>query len=101
MKVYDNPELNMPVENTDYELVPSEGENWDVRILTGEFTETVLQYGKLVMSDDGEHLTFNFDVVASPDLELTDENLDLQTHAGKLLSSILENAVATKAPEDK
>jgi hypothetical protein len=101
MKVYDNPELNMPVENTDYELVPSEGENWDVRILTGEFTETVLQYGKLVMSDDGEHLTFNFDVVTSPDLELTDKNLDLQACAGKLLSSILESAVATTAPEDK
>lgn len=101
MKVYDNLEVELPVENTDYELVPSEGENWDIRILSGNFTETVLQFGKLVVSDDGEHMSFNFDVVSSPDLELTDENSDLQVHAGKLLSSILENAVATTAPEDK
>lgn len=93
MKVYEEPEVTLPKENVDYELVPSEGENWDVRVLSGEFTETVLQFGKLVVSDDGEHLTFDFDIVSSPDLELTDKNIDLQKHAGTMLSSILESAV--------
>ena len=35
-------------ENTDYEMIAGTGENWDIRILTGEFNETVLafQYAK-------------------------------------------------------
>lgn len=86
-------------EGTDYELVPSDGENWNIRILTGEFVETVLQYDKLTVSDDAEYITFNFDLVSSPDPELKEENIDLQRHAGALLSSILESA--TTALEEK
>ena len=31
-------------ENTDYEMIAGTGENWDIRILTGEFNETVLAF---------------------------------------------------------
>ena len=78
-------------ENVDYELVPSEGENWDIRILSGAFTETILKFTKLKVSDDEEYMTFNFDVVSSPDDELSDSNTDLQDHASMILDSILEN----------
>lgn len=81
-------------ENVDYELIPGEGENWDIRILTGEFVETVINYKQLQVADDGEHLTFNFNVVTSPDEGLDAEtNVDLQNTAAMILSDILENSV--------
>jgi len=86
-------------QNVDYELVPSEGENWDVRLLTGDYTETVIKFSELTVSDDDEYLKFNFDVVSSPDLSLTDENTGLQEHASNVLSSILTYSV--KALEEK
>jgi len=47
-------------ENEDYELVPSEvGEHWDIRILTGEFIETVFNFGAIKVSDDGESLNYS------------------------------------------
>lgn len=85
---------NKLVENVDYELIPGEGENWDIRILTGEFVETVINYKQLQVADDGEHLTFNFNVVTSPDEGLDAEtNVDLQNTAAMILSDILENSV--------
>ena len=81
-------------ENIDYEMIPGEGENWDIRILTGEFTETVINFKQLQVSEDGEHLTFNFEIVSSPDEGLDAEtNLDLQNTAAMVLSNILENSV--------
>lgn len=81
-------------ENIDYELIPGEGENWDIRILTGEFVETVINYKQLKVTDDGEHLTFDFNVVTSPDPDLDAEtNFDLQNTAAMILSNILENSV--------
>lgn len=81
-------------ENVDYELIPGEGENWDIRILTGEFVETVINYKQLQVADDGEHLTFNFNIVTSPDEGLDAEtNVDLQNTAAMILSDILENSV--------
>lgn len=90
-------------ENVDYELIPSEGENWDVRLLTGEFTETVIQYKELRVDESEEHLKFNFDIVSSPDLGLTDEEYALQKRVGDVLYSILETAAeaTTKENNDK
>ena len=101
MKTYDLDGIKLPKENTDYELIPSEGENWDIRILTGEFNETVLQYGQLVVSEDGEHMRFNFDIVSTPDPELKDENIALQRYAAMLLSSILESAATALEEKEK
>ena len=101
MNTFDLEGKSLPVENVDYELVPSEGENWDIRILSGDFTETVLKFGELKVSEDEEYMTFNFDVVSSPDGELSDSNSDLQEHASMILSSILENSVATLENQQK
>lgn len=84
-------------ENIDYELVPGAGENWDVRILAGEFTETVLNFSKLKIEEDGETMSFNFDVISSPDPDLeADTNIDLQKYAGEILIAILESATVKK-----
>jgi len=38
-------------------------------------------------------MTFNFDIVYTPDDTLNTENIGLQNHAGMILSSILESAI--------
>lgn len=81
-------------ENEDYELIPGQGENWDVRLLEGPFPETVVAFNQLKVSDDGEHLRFNFDLISSPDPDLTEENEELQQHMADVLNAILENAAA-------
>jgi len=82
------------VENEQYQLVPGNNDHWNIRILEGEFVETVISFSKLVVSDDGEHLTFNCEVVETPMDDLDpDTNVDFQQTAGKILSAILETAV--------
>lgn len=81
-------------ENEDYELIPGNGENWDVRILLGDFTETVVNFKELKVSEDAKHLTFNFEIVSTPDPDLTEESEELQQHVGSVLGDILENSVA-------
>ena len=81
-------------ENTDYEIIPdvNDDKSWNVRILTGAFTETVIKYGVVKFND--EDMTFNFDIVSSPDNDLTTDNVDLQKHAGNMLEQIIENKEA-------
>ena len=92
----------MPKENVDYELVPSEkheDQAWNVRFLTGDYTETVIQFGAIKISgenmeeEDDALMTFNFDVISSPDSELTAENNGLQNSAGEILLDIIEQAI--------
>lgn len=78
------------VENEDFVLVPTDGEDaWAVRFLTGEFVETVIQYGAVGFNEVKDALTFNFEIQSSPDSELDVRNVDLQEHAGKVLESII------------
>lgn len=89
-------------ENRDYELIPADNEFWQVRVLTGDYTETVIQYGSIrldgknVDNEDDVQITFNFDIITTPDPVLTTEDVDFQLFCGSLLSSILENAFANK-----
>lgn len=79
-------------QNVDWEMIPGEGTHWDIRLLTGDYTETVLRFTAIKISDDEEYMNFNFDVVSSPDPDLTDEDVKLQEYAGHVMSSILEEA---------
>ncbi len=90
------------VENVDYELVPVQDVNneqgWDVRILTGEFTESVIRFGNVAVDGNTEYLTFNFLVVYSPIVDLNpDDNEDLQKEAGDILISIIEQSIQEKS----
>ena len=86
--------LTVMIESIDYELIPVEDENhWNVRIKTGDFIETVFQFGALELNNDIDSMTFNFDIVYTPDDTLNTENIGLQNHVGMILSSILESAI--------
>ena len=82
-------------ENKHYEIIPDKGDEqaWNVRILSGQFTETVLRYGVVKFNGKKKDMTFNFDVVYSPDTELTVNNLELQDFAGIMLENIMEQGI--------
>ena len=82
-------------ENTDYEIIPSHEDDqaWNVRILKGPFTETVIRYGVIKFNEIPKNMTFNFDLIYSPDSELTTENVDLQDFAGAMLEKIMANGI--------
>ena len=86
------------IENVDYMMIPAtmmieENEAaWDVRIMQGQFVETIIRFGNIKFGDD-ELLHFNFIVVSSPDPDLTSENEELQQFAGSVLINLLEQAI--------
>lgn len=93
-------------ENVTYELVPSpeHEQAWNVRILEGVYNETVIQYGAISFNEhDGEEetLSFNFEIVQSPDSELSETDEDLQEFAGKLLEHIIVQAIEAQEIEMK
>ena len=82
-------------ENVDYELVPVDGPNemgWEIRILTGDFVETIIRYGQLRYHEEDDNIHFDFFVTKSPDPDATENNVDLQLRAAQILESLLETA---------
>ena len=82
-------------ENVDYEIIPSyeDEQAWNVRILKGQFTETVIRYGVIKFNEIPQNMTFNFTVISSPDSELTHENFELQDFAGAMLEKIIAQGI--------
>ena len=81
-------------ENEDYELIPAMGvddneQAWDIRILTGEFIETVIRFGNVQIDGKNDQLRFNFSVILAPSDYITVDNTDLQEVAGKILESVI------------
>ena len=94
-------------ENKHYEIIPDKGDDqaWNVRILSGMFTETVLKYGVVKFNGKKKDMTFNFDIVYTPDTELTVSDLKLQEFAGIMLEQIMaqgmrDNEVITREVKD-
>lgn len=91
-------DIDKVLEGVHYELIPVEEvgneQAWDIRILEGDFTETVIRYGNVAYNGEKECLNFNFKLISSPDDELTENNLFLQQFAGQILEDILEKAIA-------
>ena len=81
-------------ENKDYELILSEDttENWNVRILTGNFVETVIEYKAIAFNEIKDHLSFNYNIISSPSI-LSEDNENLQYVAGKILEDIIERGI--------
>ena len=95
-------------ENKHYEIIPDKGDDqaWNVRILSGTFTETVLRYGVVKFNGKKKDMTFNFDIVYTPDTELNVSNKKLQEFAGIMLEQIMaqgirDNEVITREVKDE
>ena len=95
-------------ENKHYEIIPDKGDDqaWNVRILSGTFTETVLRYGVVKFNGKKKDMTFNFDIIYTPDAELKVSNKKLQEFAGIMLEQIMaqgirDNEVITREVKDE
>lgn len=82
-------------EGTDYVLIEPDREEdpWHARILTGEFPETVIQFGAVALNEEVGALSFDFGVVSSPDPEAVVENERLQNVAHDVLQSLFDIAL--------
>jgi len=90
-------------EGEDYELVPpadlkDDEAGWHLRILTGEYVETVLTFGNVSLDgtdpdEDDPKMSFNFEIVTTPDPDLSTEDEDFQHYAGDLLLSLIERSI--------
>tara|TARA_R100001480_G_scaffold89381_1_gene96294 strand:- start:1322 stop:1636 length:315 start_codon:yes stop_codon:yes gene_type:complete len=85
------------IEDRHYQIIPDKGDEqaWNVRILSGTFTETVLKFGVVKFNGKGKdkYMSFNFDIVYTPDTELTKENKKLQEFAGIMLEQIMARGI--------
>lgn len=89
--------LDKVSEGIHYELIPVEehtnSQAWHIRITQGTFVETTISFGNVAIHPDGERLSFNFDVVSSPDDDLTVEDVELQDFVTEILEDVLERAI--------
>lgn len=85
-------------EDVHYTLIPADGANneqaWDVRILEGEFVETVIRFGNISFNGKDDCLNFNFSIISTPDSSLTVDDTNFQLYAGEVLESILEKSIS-------
>lgn len=91
-------DLEKVSEGIHYELVPDDDnpnrQAWNVRILEGDFVETVISFGNVALHEDNEHLSFNFSVVQTPDDDVTEDHEPLQDFAALILEDIIERAIS-------
>ena len=83
-------------EGVHYEIIPQvdDTRGWDVRLLE-EYPETVIRYGNVAFDGKRDALTFNYDIVSSPDPDLSIENnLTFQEYCGRILSNIIEQSIS-------
>ena len=85
------------VEDKHYQIIPDKGDDqaWNVRIMAGPYTETVLKYGVVKFNGKGKekYMSFNFDIIYTPDTELKKENVELQEFAGNLLEQVMARGI--------
>lgn len=87
---------NMFEENVQYELIPGDNDHWHIRIKEGDFIESVISFGKIAMEEDSPIVSFDLTLHSSPDEDLTSDDINLQTYAGKILESIIINNLNEK-----
>ena len=94
-------------EGIHYQIIPDreDEQSWNVRILKGVFTETVIKYGTVRFNEIPKNMSFDFKIVYTPDTELKVSDENLQDFAGVMLEKIMaqgveEGSVITKEIQD-
>ena len=84
------------LENKHFELIVHDDldDTWGIRILDGQFNETIVAIGALAFNEVEDHLSFNFEVIETPDPDwVTTENEELQEYVGRILNEVLRSAI--------
>ena len=94
----EGPQLSMlkMEENKDYELIPSPTDStvWQVRILTGDYVETIIEFDTIRLNEIKEHISFNFNIIESPDAALNIDDENLHFVLARVLADIIERGDA-------
>jgi len=85
-------------QNVDYELIPGENNDWKVRILKGNFIETVFHFGDVNFTDDDLMVQFDFTLDYTPDPDVQSTNAELQKVASYILHSLLVGMINDNKP---
>jgi len=82
-------------EGKHYQIIPDRADEqaWNVRILKGPFTETVLKYGTVKFNEIPKNMSFDFSIVYTPDTELKITDTKLQDFAGFMLEKIMARGI--------
>ncbi len=82
-------------EGVDYELIPSpeNEQSWWIRVLTGPYVETVIQFGAISINGPEEAINYNFEIIETPDDSLTPDDEDFQQFTGLVLHDVIELAI--------
>jgi hypothetical protein len=90
------------IENVDYQMIPSavDDKQWNMRILKGDFVETVIAFDKIYLDEKEDKLKFTFNILFTPDPDLNIENIGLQLYAGSILYNLIESADDDKPRTD-
>jgi len=82
-------------EGIDYKLIPAPDNEqaWNIRVLTGPYIETVVQFGAISINGPEEAINFNFTIIESPDDSLTVEDKQFQELCGLVLHDVFEMAL--------
>lgn len=82
-------------EGVDYKLIPSpeNEQSWWIRILTGPYVETVVQFGAISINGPDEAIHYNFEIIETPDDSLTPDDEDFQQFTGLILHDVIEMAI--------
>jgi hypothetical protein len=79
-------------ENVDYELVPCiVDDRWNVRILKGDFVETVIQFGVLAPNVTNGTIKWSMHIIEQPNDDVSRDDPEFQEYCGDILSSIMAN----------
>lgn len=88
------PESEAFKENVQYELIPGEDQSnyWKIRILEGDYIETVFTFGALRVDEKNATISFDYTIDYSPIEDLTPDDPGLQKWASGILNSVLIEA---------
>ena len=97
--------LDKPSEFLDYKLEPvvvDGTDAWNVNLLRSPFNSTTIRYNNVRIDGEKGQITFNFDVVDTPDSSVYNiDNVELQNFAGEVLEDILEASIETASLKTK
>ena len=89
--------LDKPSEFLDYSLEPvvvDGTDAWNVNLLRSPYNNTVIRYNNVKVDGEQGRITFNFDVIDTPDSSVYNiDNVELQNFVGEILEDILEAAI--------
>ena len=80
-------------ENEDYELTPTENDFWNIRILTGDYIETVFNFGTITVGEESLNYSATVREHQQGDSWVADEDLEWHNTTGAILYDILERSL--------